>query len=140
MNKIYKALDIEVLNLSWNPDSTGSIIPPEAEIEFPPTISITYGEDENETKVGTAVLTRKANCISADMTLVVSPGTKDYKTKKMLAKLFPAVGFEVKIYKDDVILKLEIFELFLTTHHNEDVTIKTLGDRVFLRQRAEDLH
>lgn len=129
MKTKYYAQDVPVLNMSYQPDSLGMVIPPEAYAEFPTKMKVTYGPEGHEVVIGTATLRRKGNQILANMSLTSS--MKDVAiSEAMIRKLYPAVSFMVKEASGEEILVLEIYELFLTTYGNEDKGIEILDSRL----------
>lgn len=133
------APNIEILRLSWNPDTSDMTIPPEAEVTFPTTMNVTYGDEESEHKAGTAILTLESNILYADMTLIVNTDNIEKAVRKV-QKLYPAVSFDVIEYKHNTILRLKITELFLTPHKNDDRLIESLGERIVIKRKSKDLH
>lgn len=131
------ANNVIVLRFSNKPDTSGNIIPPEAYVTFPKSISVSYGGDEY--KAGTATFRREGNVLLADMVLR-SKMKDDKKALSMMAKLYPAVSFYVKECHENIILKLNICELFLTINMNDDLLIPKLGNKVALMLKKEDLH
>lgn len=135
----YIANNIEVLILSRTADSVGMVIPPEAYVKMPDNITVSYGEDDNEVKAGTATLRREGNIIYADM-ILKSPMKDIKKAQKLLSKLYPAVAFFIQDYHENTVLKLEISEVFLTTYPNDSKKIKKLGNKISLIPSKKDLH
>jgi hypothetical protein len=130
---------IEVLTMSYMPDGRGLIIPPEAHIKHPRTITVTYGEEDDEYTAGTATLRRSGNILLADLVLKSVMGDPS-KALKLIAKMTPAVAFYINQRVENTILDLEICEVFLTTYNNEDTTILPLGSRVQIMPMKGDLH
>lgn len=133
------ANNIEILRFSPIPDTSGSIIPANAYADFPNTISILYGREGYETKAGVASLRRQGNSILADM-VIKSSMTDHSKALNLIRKLYPSVAFNAHEFHGKVILKLEIYELFLTAYSNDDTGILQLGNRVALKPKKKDLH
>jgi hypothetical protein len=130
---------IEVLTMSHIPDGQGLVVPPEAHIKHPKTITVTYGQEDDEYTAGTATLRRSGNVLLADLVLKSVMGDPA-KALKLISKMTPAVAFYVDQRVDDTILELEICEVFLTTYENEDPSILPLGNRVKILPDRKDLH
>ncbi len=140
MSHLYMAEGVTILTFSESEqDDFGTIIPSEAIATFPDKIKVTYGDEDSESVIGHAFLTRTSNEVTADFTLRSS--MKD--TKKclgMLAKLSPAVSFTVSNAEGNKVLGLKIVELFLTPFKNDDTSIEPLGDKVRLVKVKKDMH
>lgn len=136
---IYLAKRIPVLRFSRIPDTSGSIIPPEAFCKHPKSLTITYSKNDREFKAGKANLYREGNVLYADM--LIRSKMKDTKKAVALMKLlYPAVSFHVHDSHNKTILSLTVTEIFLTTSVNDDLNIENLGNRIIQIPTKEQLH
>lgn len=137
MRNSFVALNVPVLNFSREPDQSGSIIPPEAHVTHPDVVQVTYGEED--LPVGVAKLRRHGNQLLADMT-IHSTMQDPVKALRMMRKLYPATAFNVIQFHKNIVLELNITEVFLTPAGNHDATIQPLGERVHPRKLPKDMH
>lgn len=135
----YIAENIPILCLTWKPDSQGLIIPPEADTEFPRRIEVLFGEEDEEIPIGYASLRREGSQVLANITLR-SDAPNPKEVVERLSKLTPAVSFYVLQAKKNTILKLKIYELFLTYYRNDSDLVTQLGDSIRLLRRKKDLN
>jgi hypothetical protein len=137
MKRVFTASSVVVLNFSHNPDSSHTIIPPEAHAEFPKKIDVLVGEGDY--RAGYAMLRRQDNQILADMTLV-SHMEDDQEALRLMKTLYPALELTVLEAYKNTILKLTLDGLFLTYHRNDDLNILPLGEAIRPKGSTQRLH
>lgn len=121
------ANNVPILRLSYEMDSAGMTIAPEAHITFPRSIPVNYGKADEH--IGGAMLQRVGDVILADLELYTS--AKDVaEASRLIRKLYPAVGLRTKDAFGGIIFRARIIELFLTPYRNDDRLIPLIGDKL----------
>lgn len=137
MKRVFTASNVVILNFSHLPDSSHTVIPPEAHAEYPKKLTVRAGSLEE--KVGWANLRRQGNQLLADMTLT-SIMDNEVEALKLMRTLYPAVELTVSEAHLNTILKFRLDNLFLTYCRNDDLTIKPLGELIRPRVAPSEMH
>ncbi len=135
MKHTFIATNLPVLILSYDRDTTGQVIPPEAHVRFKAVVPVTFADS----KVGLVRLRRRGNEIHGDMEITTEMADQT-KALKMMRRLYPAVGFIMHQWNDQTILDLEVTEVALTPAGNFDVKIEALGDRLVPKPDRQRMH
>lgn len=126
MKTYFLAKDLPVLRFTYEADSQGSVIPPEAFATFNKSVPVFWGPFDLEHYAGDAVLRRQGDVLLADLKLL-STWADRVKSEKMIGELYPATCFNVLAATGATIFKLHVEALTLTPHGNADYGIGSLA-------------
>lgn len=142
MKVCFVALAVPVLNMTYERDRAGVIIPPDCFAEFKDVVPVTYGggtDEDQEEQVGHARLYRKGDTVYGDFTLFSTWG-EDARALTKIRRLRPAASLNIRQAVGDTYFHVQIEYVIVTPHENHDPKITPFGERMLKRPKKADMN
>lgn len=118
-----------VLNLRYEADRDGHVLPPECYIKFDPTKVPVVFDDASQNQVGWATLYRDGDTLYGDFRLK-SAMVPASDALQLMRKLTPAVGFEIHDSYGKIFLMIRVTHILVTPAGNSDISVPEFGDKI----------